>query len=499
MKSREYLEEIRKTEGLKNAVLSKIEVDGTKITFRLLTDCSYGDEDIAHARSVSARFVPAGYVADVRVMKSVPNPEVVKTFLLGELKKKYPAAAAFVSPEDVLVEAGKGGGRFSVGTAAIDRISPEVVDALCFETGKNFCGNWTGEFVAVKKDLGDVVPVEAPVEYLVGPRFFPITEYVPIDGANPKRAIYIADLNKEMTDVAVCGAVTYLEERTTKNGKPFLSLTISDGTAQLRSAYFTRKATLEKARQVKQGDYICLSGDNEVFNGALSFRAKYLDFGRPPVGFVPEARPSRPVPAQYKAVFPVPAVDYVQAELFTHEEYPAEFERLDFVVFDLETTGLSNSNPDHMDRIIEVGAVKISGGKITEKFSSFVACPVKLTDEIISLTGITDDMLRGAPDVKDVIADFFKFAAGCVLVGHNVQFDYKFIRHYGEKEGYLFEQRQYDTVTFAQEMLRLSNYKLNTVADYFGFAFNHHRAYDDAFVTAKIFKELVRLKGGLPK
>ena len=108
-------------------------------------------------------------------------------------------------------------------------------------------------------------------------------------------------------------------------------------------------------------------------------------------------------------------------------------------------------------------------------------------------------MLIGAPDVKDVIADFFKFAAGSTLVGHNVQFDYKFIRYYGEKEGYLFEQKQYDTVTFSQEMLRLSNYKLNTVADHFGFTFNHHRAYAASFVTAKIFLALVKMKNGLPR
>ena len=59
--------------------------------------------------------------------------------------------------------------------------------------------------------------------------------------------------------------------------------------------------------------------------------------------------------------------------------------------------------------------------------------------------------------------------------------------------------RQIDTVAFAQETLRLSNYKLNTVADHFGFTFNHHRAFDDAFVTAKIFTELVKIKGGLPR
>ncbi len=152
-----------------------------------------------------------------------------------------------------------------------------------------------------------------------------------------------------------------------------------------------------------------------------------------------------------------------------------------------------------MDRIIEVGGVKIENGSICEKFSTFVACPVKLSEEIIGLTGITDDMLAGAPEIKDVIADFYKFCYGSVLVAHNASFDCKFIRYYGEKEGYIFDMRQIDTVAFAQETLRLSNYKLNTVADHFGFTFNHHRAFDDAFVTAKIFTELVKIKGGLPR
>ena len=198
-------------------------------------------------------------------------------------------------------------------------------------------------------------------------------------------------------------------------------------------------------------------------------------------------------------LFPQPETDYVQATLFGGTPLPEDFVKENFVVFDLETTGLNNSPVSGaVDRIIEIGAVKIQNGRIVEKFSSFVACPVRLSMEIINLTGIDDHMLIGAPKTEDVIADFRKFSDGCILVGHNVQFDYKFIRYYGEKDGYNFEQRQLDTLTLAQEQLRLSNYKLNTVADHFGFTFNHHRAYDDAYVTAKVFIELIRLKGRLP-
>ena len=306
MKSAEYLREIREAGGLKNAVLVKIEAAGGEITFRLHTDSTYTDADVEHARAVTARYMPAGYRAEVKIMKSVPNADTVRTFLLDKLKTMYPAAAAFVSPEDVSVQAGKGGGSFTIGSAA-DRVSDEIADALCRETARNFCGSWTGELLSVKKDLGDIVPAETAEEYVMQARFFPVTEYVAIDGASPKEALYLADLNSEAKGIAVCGMVNYVEERVTKAGKPFFLFTVSDGTSQIRASYFSRKSTLEKVRSVKQGDYICLTGDNELYNGTLSFRAKDVDFGRPPQNFVPVMRPSRPVPAQYKAVFPVSA------------------------------------------------------------------------------------------------------------------------------------------------------------------------------------------------
>ena len=376
----------------------------------------------------------------------------------------------------------------------------EILDALNAELQKSFCGTYFGNVRTVDRDTPEMEREEIePAEIVLAPRSFPVTGYDPIDGAKPSYAIYMADLTAEAAGVSICGRVTYVQEKQTSKGKPYFSFSLTDGSAQLRVNYFTKKATVEKVREIKQGDHICLTGDNELFNGGLSFRAKAVDFGAPPEGFVPEARPSRPVPAKYKAVFPEPASDMRQATMFGERQLPPAFAEHKFVVFDLETTGLNNTPAaGAMDRIIEVGAVKIEGGQISEKFSTFVACPVRLSQEIVSITGIEDEMLVGAPEVGDVMADFFKFCDGCALVGHNVQFDYKFIRYYGEKEGYLFENKTYDTCTLAQELLRLSNYKLNTVADHYGFTFRHHRAYDDAFVTAKIFIELIKEKKCLP-
>lgn len=504
MRSKDYLTEIRRAEGLARAVLRKIEVQGDRATFYLATDLNYKTEDEDYARSVTERYTPAGLKGEIKIVKSVPDAEGVRASVLELLKSKYPAVAAFISPSDVAVELETGGGRFFIGVGEVERefSADGVLDGLSEELGRKLCGVWHGEFRFMHKEREELIPEEAPPpEFVAGPRFFPVCDYAEIDGGKPKRAIYIADLTKEMQGVSVCGSISYIEERKTKTEKPYFSLTVSDGTGQLRLSYFTKKATLEKVRGLKTGDSVCITGDNELYNGSLSFRAKFIDYGAQPEGFVPEERPSKPVPLRYKRVFPVPTGDLVQSGLFeTAEALPEEVLSKEFVVFDLETTGLNNTpSTGSMDRIIEVGAVKIKNGQIAERFSSFVACPVKLSSEIVKLTGISDDMLVGAPDIADVVADFFKFSAGCVLVGHNVQFDYKFMRYYGEQEGYLFDQKQYDTVSFSQEMLRLSNYKLNTVADHFGFGFNHHRAYEDAFVTAKIFLALARMKHGLPR
>ena len=207
------------------------------------------------------------------------------------------------------------------------------------------------------------------------------------------------------------------------------------------------------------------------------------------------------MPAIYKHIHPQPFVDTEQTDLFNIKVIPECLKKEKFVVFDLETTGL-NSSPvtGNMDKIIEIGAFKIENGEIKESFTTFINPQRQLPDEIVKLTGITDEMVRDAPIYEDVMPDFFKFCDGCVLVGHNAaSFDFKFVDYYCSVLGYMFERKIIDTYPLSQELLFLSNYKLNTVADKFNVTFNHHRAIDDALATAKIFIELIRIKKSLPK
>ncbi len=517
----EFLEKIRENEGLKNAILCGITL--TKRTssaeFFLVTDRTYRTIEEARAREICEEFLPEGFTATVKIVKRMPDKEMIKTRIYEFVKKAFPAASAFLSPEHIEVEMLTSGANFYVDIAAGEQTlfsSGKILDEVSRYLTSVFCGTFYGNVRIVEKAAPDPsllqeLPEDREEATVTEIRKFPICEYGKIDGADfpLTEAVYLADCNVVEGVYSVCGRVQFIEEikytrRNERTGEDMertrFSLSITDETGNLRTTYFPKKATVEKVREIKVGDYIVLTGTNEEYNGGCAFRAAKLNLGRPPEGFTPEAKQGKPVPKAYHTVFPEPYVDYTQAGLFDDLNKPADLKNNVFVCFDLETTGLNN-NPamGRMDRIIELGAVKIVDGEIKEKFSSFVACPDKLSREIIDLTGIKDEDLIGAPEVEKVLADFYKFTDGAILVGHNVTFDYRFVKYYGEQHGYMFEKKQYDTLVLAQELLRgqIANYKLNTVADYYGFTFNHHRAFDDACVTAKVFMELVKAKGKL--
>lgn len=159
-----------------------------------------------------------------------------------------------------------------------------------------------------------------------------------------------------------------------------------------------------------------------------------------------------------------------------------------FVVFDIETTGLSAQN----DSIIEIGAVKLKAGEVIDTFSRFINPHVPLSDFIIDLTGITDDMLKDQSDLKDVLPQFLAFVGDSVVVAHNASFDTAFIRVASHKLGLPFSPCIMDTLSMSRLLLpELKRHKLNLVAKHLDIPLeNHHRASDDALATAYILLKL---------
>ncbi len=156
----------------------------------------------------------------------------------------------------------------------------------------------------------------------------------------------------------------------------------------------------------------------------------------------------------------------------------------EIVVFDIETTGLTLACG-----ITEIGAVKIRDGKVIDVFNTFVDPEMPIPEDIVKLTGIDDEMVKGAPKAGEAIRMFLDFADGRLLLAHNAGFDVGFIRHYAEKNQMKLENPYVDTVAISRFInTDAKNHKLNTLADYYHLGnFNHHRASDDAEMLANIY------------
>ncbi len=161
----------------------------------------------------------------------------------------------------------------------------------------------------------------------------------------------------------------------------------------------------------------------------------------------------------------------------------------DYVLVDIETTGLSPEKDD----IIEIGAVKVRNNEIIETFNTLINIGKKVPSYITNLTGITTEMLeKDGKSAECVLADFYKFAGDSILVGHNVNFDINFI--YDKCEKYLNKPLKndfIDTMKIAKRVVDAPNYKLGTLADHFNISYaGAHRGLKDVEITYDVYNNL---------
>lgn len=362
-------------------------------------------------------------------------------------------------------------------------------------------------------------------------------------------AIPLSDVVGEMGEITIRGKILKLETREIRNEKTIVMFAITDFTDTIMVKMFTRNEQLpEILAGIKKGAFLKIKGvttidkfDGELTIGSVVGIRKISDFTTTRKDISPEKRVELHCHTKMSDMDGVSEAQALvarahdwghQAIAITDHGVVQAFpdanhyvERLDkedpfkiiygveaylvddlteiavneqgqtlddtFVVFDIETTGFSAAE----DRIIEIGAVKITDGAIVDRFSTFVNPEVPIPFEIQQLTHITDDMVLEAPKIEEALPAFLDFVGESALVAHNAGFDVGFIEQNCVRLGRSRTFTSVDTVGLARVLLpTLSKYKLNIVAKALNISLeNHHRAVDDAAATAEIYVKFIEM------
>ncbi len=358
--------------------------------------------------------------------------------------------------------------------------------------------------------------------------------------------IPIVQIQGEIGDVVIRGRIIATDEREIRGEKTILFLTVTDYTDTMVIKLFTKNEDLDELRgSLKKGTFVKIKGvaaldrfDHELTLGSVMGIKKIADFttkradnsvrkrvelhchtkmsdmdGVSEVGDIiaqaiafghksiaitdhgavqafPVANHAIPRGSDFKVIYGVEAYLVDDTKRIVTNPRGQDFNG-DFVVFDLETTGFSSKK----NKIIEIGAVRVSGGVITDRFSTFVNPKIPIPFEIEELTGIRDDMVIDAPVIEEILPECLEFCRGCVMVAHNAEFDMSFIQKNCEDLYLSCEYTVIDTVAMARFLLpQLNRFKLDTVAKAVGVSLeNHHRAVDDAGCTAEIFVKFIEM------
>lgn len=163
--------------------------------------------------------------------------------------------------------------------------------------------------------------------------------------------------------------------------------------------------------------------------------------------------------------------------------------KMDYVALDLETTGLNPSR----DRILEIGAVKVVGGRITDTYQTFVNPGVPIPEKICELTGIDDTMTADAAPPAEAVRELIDFCGDLDLLGHNIIFDYSFIKRTAVNCDMVFDKQGVDTLKIARKLLPdLESRSLEYLCDYYHITQEkRHRAYEDAKASSCLYGKLL--------
>ncbi len=496
----EFIRDVRGIDQKLNKIrLQSIEVerDKQKIIYNFICDV-FVEEEVREKvlKEVEKSTLPAFREVAVTIKKIVSNDELINNAIYNFLKDNFPSISIFLKPTDIICVVIGDTVKYTLRLTkdGIEYVNKNnTLKKLNEFLSKNFCSDFVGN--TEEKEMEETISLISEEVYnselkKIEHRTIKVDDVVVIDDENMGDvALYIEDA--VAGQVTVCGTVTEVNEKETKNGKPFFIFRIDDTTGKTGGVYFSKKNTLSKIRDIKIGDAIIARGAIGEYNGRQSLTFDKINRCTFPKNFVKKEKYKNKAPREYKNIFPTPATTVKINSVFDDVFLPKELTSNTYVVFDLETTGLDLMN----NGITEIGAVKIENGIICEQFTTLVKPDYLISAENVKITGITPEMVKDAPKISSVIPDFMKFIEGAIIVAHNAEFDMKFLKRFSAVEEFEITNKVLDTVDMARTYLpQLKRADLATVADHFGIIFHHHRALSDAYATAEAFIELMKLK-----
>ena len=439
----------------------------------------------------------------VKFKKSFLDERLVQKEVFDYIKDNFKAGSVYITEKQIKVENNE---VFSKVSLFVGKEIKKYFESLNF-------GNKLSSFLAEKfiSDFeinliedemfnvsGEIGEVELPTLFKKNKRYSVYIVKELFGGNIAPAPEFIKDNNEPKSALILAGKISNFQKKTfvRKQGKragqegTYYSFVLDDG-KKVECVYFSSKSNVSKMDNLVDGMEILCLGDLKV---GLSNKLNYYINKISIANINEESKHDKPeviLNEKHKpVVLPEEFVALKQENLFVKEiKYSDYILNNTFVVYDLETTGIDPQN----DRIVEIGAVKIEKGRVTQKFSTFVDPEIHIPEEASRVNNITDDMVANAPKIADVIIDFLNFTDNCIISGYNnINFDNKFIAKVAKEFNLDFSNENIDVYNLVrQKGVQAKNYKLTSVVDAIGILLEGaHRAYNDAYATAQVLLKL---------
>lgn len=313
-----------------------------------------------------------------------------------------------------------------------------------------------------------------------------------------EKPLYIKNNKKQKQDATFCGKASNIRRIESKNGMWIIySFNLNDTTDVIPVKTIQKREKIKTIETLDQSltegvQLVCRGGvEYDAYAKQMALTAKYISICEIDFSSIHIEDNYKTEPKSYQVIKPYPYKEVVQKTLFSEDfnEILSDYVVGNrFVVFDLETTGLSPVD----DKIVEIAAVSVENGKLSHVFETFVNPGIHIPEEASKITGITDADVANAPSIEEVLPDFYKFTRNSILVAHNGDdFDVPFVKNAAEKLMYLFNNPTIDTLILARKNLPTRKFNLTEVCKFYGIENEQaHRAISDAVATAKVFLKL---------